>query len=215
MDVAFDAAIDKRAVLRELMEQYGQDVWNFVYALTRDADLSDDVSQDVFVKAYQKMDGFRGDASVKTWLLTIASNKVTDARRSAFFRRVKLVGTWREVLVLHAQQELATAEMVLKHKLDPVASQGWEQFTMLDAKTRLPLTYVFQEAGKSEWRDTYQYRYENDYAKVFTPPSELTFTERDVRHVLTSEEITEQNQNMSTDEQTDPTMWPKHSSEDY
>lgn len=148
MDVAFDAAIDKRALLRELMERYGQDVWNFAYALTRDADLADDVSQDVFVKAYQKIDGFRGEASVKTWLLTIARNQVADARRSAFFRRVTLVGTWRgeeqrrgagasaekvalgrlgaaqvwelvwklppklrEVLVLHAQQELATAEI--------------------------------------------------------------------------------------------------------
>lgn len=105
--------------------------------------------------------------------------------------------------------------VVMKHKLDPVASKGLEQFTMLDSTTRLPIAHVFQETGKSEWRDTYQYRYENDYDKIFTPPQGVTFIEKDLRHVPTPEEITEQNQNMSPDEQTDPTKWPKHSSEDY
>jgi RNA polymerase sigma-70 factor (ECF subfamily) len=34
------------------MEQYGEDVWNYAYFLTRKHDIADDISQDVFFKAY-------------------------------------------------------------------------------------------------------------------------------------------------------------------
>lgn len=103
----------------------------------------------------------------------------------------------------------------LKYALDPtLAQKGITTYTMIDPKTRLPLAYVYEETGKPQQMDTYRYTYENDYEKIFTPPTTVTFTVKDLRHIPTPEEITEQNQNMSPDEQTDPTKWPKHSSED-
>jgi RNA polymerase sigma-70 factor (ECF subfamily) len=42
---------------------------------------AEDAAQDAFVVAWQKLDGFRGDASFRTWLLTVVWRKALDRRR--------------------------------------------------------------------------------------------------------------------------------------
>jgi len=43
---------------------------------------AEDAAQDAFVTAFRKLDGFRGDSSFKTWLLTIVWRKALDRRRT-------------------------------------------------------------------------------------------------------------------------------------
>jgi RNA polymerase sigma-70 factor (ECF subfamily) len=50
---------------------------------------ADDMTQDVFVKAYRGLAGFRGDAPPRAWLAAIADNAVKNRYRSrSRFRRV-------------------------------------------------------------------------------------------------------------------------------
>ena len=42
---------------------------------------AEDAAQEAFVVAWQKLGGFRGDATFRTWLLTIAWRKALDKRR--------------------------------------------------------------------------------------------------------------------------------------
>lgn len=79
---------EKRNALEELMDTYGQDIWNYAFTLTRNKEMANDISQDAFVKAFEKLNEFRGESSIKTWLLKITRNLAIDSRRSAFFRRV-------------------------------------------------------------------------------------------------------------------------------
>jgi RNA polymerase sigma-70 factor (ECF subfamily) len=50
-------------------------------ALARRQD-AEDAAQDAFVVAWQRLPGFRGEASFRTWLLTIAWRKALDRRRT-------------------------------------------------------------------------------------------------------------------------------------
>lgn len=77
--------------LNLIMDQYGQDVWNYAFLLTNNRTASDDITQDVFFQVYHHVDTFRGEASIKTWLLTITRNISRNYLRTAFFRRVLLV----------------------------------------------------------------------------------------------------------------------------
>jgi len=43
---------------------------------------AEDVSQEAFLQAYRRLDGFRAEASFKTWLLTIAWNRAINERRA-------------------------------------------------------------------------------------------------------------------------------------
>jgi len=53
-------------------------------------DEAEDAAQDAFVVAYERLASFRGDASFKTWLLTIAWRQATNRRRS-------LMRWWRRI----------------------------------------------------------------------------------------------------------------------
>lgn len=39
---------DRDRILCDLMEKFGEDVWNFAFFMSRRADVADDLSQDVF-----------------------------------------------------------------------------------------------------------------------------------------------------------------------
>lgn len=64
-----------------LYETYRLDVFRYLMGLTRDPDLAEDLLSETFVTALTALDGFQGEGSVKSWLLTIARNKWKDHLR--------------------------------------------------------------------------------------------------------------------------------------
>ncbi|PRX63442.1 RNA polymerase sigma-70 factor (ECF subfamily) [Cohnella sp. SGD-V74] len=77
--------------LESLMRDYGQEVWNYAYLICRDRAIADDIVQEAFLRAYRHFASFRGEASVKTWLLRITRNLSYNYRSSAFIRRALLL----------------------------------------------------------------------------------------------------------------------------
>jgi RNA polymerase sigma-70 factor (ECF subfamily) len=122
------SAMDSLA-LEDLMKKYGQQVWSFAYVLTKNRHLADDVTQDVFLQAYRHVASFRGESSVKTWLLAITRNICRNYRHAAFFRKVLLVGdsTPREDYDQSAEQAFLERE---------AANGVWRQVFRLPAKLR-------------------------------------------------------------------------------
>ena len=53
-----------------------------------DEEQAKDAVQETFVKAYRSLDGFRADASEKTWLTRIAINTCKNMYRSGWFRHM-------------------------------------------------------------------------------------------------------------------------------
>ena len=70
-----------RAAFGDLVERYQQTVFRTVLIVLRSREDAEEVAQDTFVSAFRRLDGFRGDASFKTWLLSIAWNRALDRRR--------------------------------------------------------------------------------------------------------------------------------------
>lgn len=59
---------------RYFMERYGTQVLAFIYRMVADKEDAEELTQDVFVKAFNALPDFRGEASFRTWLLRIAYN---------------------------------------------------------------------------------------------------------------------------------------------
>ena len=76
----------------EFIRLYQQRVYRLVLAQTSDADLAEELTQECFIRAFQKQGGFRGDSQVFTWLARIAINLVRDHYRN---RKLAL---WRKLV---------------------------------------------------------------------------------------------------------------------
>jgi RNA polymerase sigma-70 factor (ECF subfamily) len=71
----------------ELVRRHTRAVAQFLAAKGAGEDL-DDLVQETFFRAFRRIETFRGDASLRAWLLAIGSNALTDLRRRYRRRQV-------------------------------------------------------------------------------------------------------------------------------
>ena len=82
--VAQVAVFGNKRAFDELVRRYQSPVRRFfLHQTLGDSQLSDDLAQDTFIKAYLNIASFRGIASFQTWLMRIAYNVFYDYRRKA------------------------------------------------------------------------------------------------------------------------------------
>lgn len=58
----------------EIYNEHGRSIYYLALRLLGDPEKAEDATHDVFLKAFRKMDQFRGDSSWRTWLYRIAIN---------------------------------------------------------------------------------------------------------------------------------------------
>ncbi len=83
-----DAALsrgDRQHAFTLLMTRYGDAVYRYALATTGDAQLAEEVRQQVFVEVYRDLPGFGGRAPVRGWLFAIVRHRCLDATKA--FRR--------------------------------------------------------------------------------------------------------------------------------
>ena len=82
------------AAFGELVVRHQAAVYRAALAATGSTADADDVAQEAFLLAYRRLKSFRGAASFKTWLLTIAWNQAINRRRAAarWWQRIVPVG---------------------------------------------------------------------------------------------------------------------------
>jgi len=77
-----------RVAARELYDAHAPRVYRLAYRLTGDEDLAREFTQDTFVRAFNQLSRFRGDAAFSTWIHRITITVVANA-----MRRVKRLRT--------------------------------------------------------------------------------------------------------------------------
>lgn len=71
-----------RSQLDELFRRHRTRVAAWCFRLTGEVDSAADLAQDVLLKAFQRLDSFRGEARFTTWLYSIARNHCMDELRA-------------------------------------------------------------------------------------------------------------------------------------
>jgi len=69
-----------------LVRRHQDAIFGLVSRMVRDHAVAEELTQDVFLKAFRKLDAFRGDAKFSTWLYRIAVNVCHDYRASVTAR---------------------------------------------------------------------------------------------------------------------------------
>lgn len=105
---------------RVLVERYQEKIRNLIYSIFSEPGLVDDLSQEVFIKAYEGLSNFRFQSSLYTWLYRIAVNRSRDEMRKRKLRK------W---LSLHAMMESRDTEFHQKMTTQPVSTDAEEIVT--------------------------------------------------------------------------------------
>lgn len=90
-DVALAASGDRRAFER-LYRSHVNRVFAVCARMVNDRSQAEELTQDVFVRAWDKLSLFRGDAAFGTWLHRLAVNVVLNARKSEGRQRSRFDG---------------------------------------------------------------------------------------------------------------------------
>lgn len=104
-DPADELALLQRAqagddsAFEEIVLRHQDAIYNLCRRILGNPHDAEDAAQDVFVKAYKALPGFRPNASLSTWLYRIAVNTCIDYKRRPVFEPID--GTPEEGSVLH------------------------------------------------------------------------------------------------------------------
>ena len=88
-----------QAAFQTLVERYQDKIFRLVSRFARDPLDVEDIVQDIFMKAFRRLDSFTFQASFYTWLYRIALNTSTDAvhrRRRNPVQAVEDPGEWKQ-----------------------------------------------------------------------------------------------------------------------
>lgn len=72
----------------KLIDTYGEALMQLAYTYVKNKQQAEDIVQDVFVKAFEKRQDFRGDARYQTYLYRMTVNRCHDHFRSWSFRNL-------------------------------------------------------------------------------------------------------------------------------
>ena len=63
--------------IEELYRTYFDIVYRYIRSISQDGSLAEEVTQETFFKALEKIDQFRGDCDVRVWLCQIAKKDIS------------------------------------------------------------------------------------------------------------------------------------------
>ncbi|MBD3402755.1 sigma-70 family RNA polymerase sigma factor [candidate division GN15 bacterium] len=149
-DQMSEAEIVKRAqagdfeAFTELVNAHKDKLYAFVRKLTGDPDDTNDIVQDTFLKAIDKIDQFRGEASFGTWLTSIALNQA----RALFAKRkqgeMKPIEAYLPVGATNGEHPLAEASLFDWE--DPLANLERAEIGRLIEEGLETIPFAYREA---------------------------------------------------------------------
>ena len=118
----FEARVPDLEDIDELVRVHRSSVLRHAWWLLKDRDLAETVTQDCFLRAFSARALYRGQCSVRTWLLAIATNLVRDRTRTRAFRfwkhvRSSAVDVHEMGSRLACRQQTAEANLLMREKL--------------------------------------------------------------------------------------------------
>src|SRR5476649_2337334 len=108
-----------------------------IHSLTRrmlSSQEADEVTQDIFVRTWQKLGQFRGDSAFSTWLHRLAVNVVIERRRSFAIQRGRMSDDETALDLLTVPPARADLRIDFEHAIDQLPPGAREIFVLHDVE---------------------------------------------------------------------------------
>lgn len=106
---------------RKLIEKYQQRVFRLAIGFVHDREEAEDLTQEIFIKAWQSLDSFRGESSFSTWLhrigVNICLNHTRKKNRNPLIARIStMLGSQHDNELQIAVYEENAEEIIIKEE---------------------------------------------------------------------------------------------------
>ncbi|MEO1418070.1 MAG: RNA polymerase sigma factor [Bacteroidota bacterium] len=125
------------AAFRELVDRYKDDALSVAISIVKDASLAEDILQEAFIKAFDKINTFQYQSSFYTWLYRIVVNRCYNELR----KQKKLTDIWEE----KGTEREQTADWVQSQELKAIVQQVLLQMKPDEALV-LRLFYLYEQS---------------------------------------------------------------------
>jgi RNA polymerase sigma-70 factor, ECF subfamily len=147
----FEARVSDLEDIDELVWVHRSSVLRHAWWLLKDRDLAETVTQDCFLRAFSSRALYRGQCSVRAWLLSIATNLVRDRTRMRGFRfwkhvHASAVDVNDMASQLASRRQTAEAEMLARETLRHI----WATVDGLPGKQRTVFMLHFAEEMQAQ-----------------------------------------------------------------
>lgn len=153
---------EKPMNIEELYRTYFDIVYRYIRSISQDGSLAEEVTQETFFKALEKIDQFRGDCDVRVWLCQIAKNTLYDHLKK---QKKQLLGDERLEEAESADGELLEEKLAQRsqameiHKVLHRLSEPYKEVFSLRTFGELTFREIGMLFGKSEnWARVTYYR---------------------------------------------------------
>ena len=148
--------------IEELYRTYFDIVYRYIRSISQDGSLAEEVTQETFFKALEKIDQFRGDCDVRVWLCQIAKNTLYDHLKK---QKKQLLGDEKLEKIESAGGELLEEKLAQRsqameiHKVLHRLSEPYKEVFSLRIFGELTFREIGMLFGKSEnWARVTYYR---------------------------------------------------------
>ncbi len=114
--------------IEEIYQTYFQTVYKYLFCLTHNSDISEELTQETFYRAIKKIHTFKGNCKISVWLCQIAKNLWYDELR----KNKKIQDIKEEELVATKAKEETEKEVIANEE----KIQLYRKMQKLDEKTR-------------------------------------------------------------------------------
>ncbi|MCA0972567.1 sigma-70 family RNA polymerase sigma factor [Halobacillus litoralis] len=147
-----ESSNDMNQRVEQWITDYGHDLKWLAYSYVKDHSLAEDITQETFIKAYQKFSTFKEQSSVKTWLYKITINLCKDYLKSSYMKRVVKKGA--ELFRSLPSSQSTPEEYILSLSED---EELLDHIMRLESKYReVIILYYFEEFDTKELAEVIQ-----------------------------------------------------------
>ncbi|MFP9126348.1 sigma-70 family RNA polymerase sigma factor [Niallia sp. BSM11] len=141
-----DLSIQNREkLLNQIMDEYGQSLLHLAYSYVGRREIAEDLTQEIFVKCYQKLEQYQKRSSLKSWIWRIAINHCKDYLRS-----------WHHKHIVFSEEEVRHIPSAEKEVENQVIQKDEDQelvkavFHLPDKYREVIYLYYFEELSIKE-----------------------------------------------------------------
>ena len=131
-----EIADENKEAFKTLYNRYIRQVYSYIYKLTKDNKLSEEIANDVFFDVWNGASKFQGKSKVLTWIFGIAHNKTMNE-----FRKKKDIAVDPEEFNKEVSTDMGTEELIMKKDRDEQMKTALDQLTP-EHRTVVELTFL-------------------------------------------------------------------------